>query len=168
MNMDANIKNRVNFNELFFWKSFLRVLVLFFVIKLIFKLVSAAAVVGVGMSSGYYFTALSSTFFSSFPLAPIFSFAVTYFVVRRLINDDPRKVLTVGFAKLCIAFLAIQVLVGMVSLIAIGGELGIFIFSMIMYGTIPIPVLFLWIFLSTLWLYKSSYKKELPASFQAT
>ncbi len=158
--MNTEIKNRVNFKQLFFWKSFLQVFFMFFVIKLILKLIEVR-MIGAEMTFGFYLNLFSVTFFSSLVLGLVFSFVITYFIVKRLINENPKKVFTVGFVKLCLGLLIFQLIVLLASFLA-GGELVIGVAFMLMYFSMPIPILFIWIYLSTFWLYR--YSKKVAAT----
>lgn len=155
--MNTIFKKRVGLSELNFWKSFMIVLVFYYIIKLIYMLIGLK-LAGVSMSIEFFLAGFSSVFFSLFPLAPIASFIVTYFVMKSLINENPKKVFTSGLVKLSLIFLIFQIFLSLICLLVIDGELGYFVFSSIMYRFLPLPVLLVWLFLSTIWLYKSQKK----------
>src|SRR6266567_1163342 len=156
--MNTKFKNQVNVKELIFWKSFLYVFVFYYVISLCYKLIKLELIYE-GLFFSFFSKAAVSSLFLLFPIAPILSFLVTYFAIRRLLNENPKKVFTVGLAKLSLAFLILELLLVMSSLFIVGGELGSFVISFISYQILPIPLLLLWLYLSTLWLYKS-FKKQ--------
>jgi hypothetical protein len=157
--MDIDIKNKVEFGELLFWKSFLIVFVLFQIMKLSYILVFS----GIFGKMDFFDSFVSMLFpaiFSLFHLVLAFvcSFVAAYFITKRLINKNPEKVFTFGLLNLSLVFFFVPLpLWFMFFLFASDGSVpALMLFG---YWIVAMFAIFSWLYLSTLCLYRY-FKKQ--------
>lgn len=147
--MNTEFKNRVDLERLLFWKSFLRVFALFYLIELTYIFAFEYRDSFEVFVSKFFMVATS---FNLFLYAFISSFISAYFIRKRLINENPEKVFTVGLAKLSLVFFVAHLFMGTAMLFLAGAPS--FLFGLLFFLVIPMLVFFVWLYLSTLWLYR--------------
>jgi len=157
--MKNEFPNKVNLRGFLFWKSFLRVFILFQIVKL-----SSFLIVSILLndnSNGHFLEALFDLVFGLFELILAFacSFIVTYFVSKRLISDNPESIFGYGLLKLFLVFFLMPLPLTIFAFAIAEGffiDLELFIF----WISTDISIL-LWLYFSSLWLYKFYKKKNL-------
>lgn len=151
--MNTKFKNDLKLAESTFWKSFLHVFFLYYIIEL-----GYISVVWGLFKSGMSYNFILSAFFWAviflLQFSLVSSFFVTYSIEKRLINKNPEKVFTVGLINLSLFFFVVQIFLGLYS-IFLGNLMGLSVsIFWITHLIISALAVFIWLYLSTLWLYK--------------
>lgn len=156
--MDTINENNVNLISGTFWKAFLKVFLLFQFIKSVFMFSTYSLMGEIGTANQSLYMLIDSIFsLIHIMLAIVVSFIVTFSVSKRLINKNPKSVFGFGLWNLFLIFFFLPLPSSVFLLLLSDGKDFTTVFLFWISTSI---VIFIWLYLSTLWLYKS-YNAEL-------